>query len=126
MSVGWSVEGFGTIITATYFTVYPCLFAHVACDEGFYGDECENRCQCRNASECHFVTGSCTCQAGFAGLTCHDPCPDSSYGLGCALACECFTSGTRSCDPISGSCDCNEQWMGELCDGKEVKLASLK
>ena len=50
----------------------------------------------------------------------HDPCSDGSYGLGCALACRCFARGTRSCDPISGSCDCNEAWMGELCDGKDA------
>lgn len=89
-----------------------------ACDEGFYGDQCASRCQCRNASECDFMTGSCTCQAGFTGSTCHESCPDGAYGLGCALMCECFTRGTMSCDPTDGSCDCNEMWMGELCEGK--------
>ncbi len=117
----------GALLTSSsyfFYLVYGTFSTHLhaACSEGFYGDGCEGRCQCRNTSECHFATGSCTCQAGFTGSTCHDSCPDGSYGLACALTCPCFDSGTRSCDPISGSCDCNDLWMGELCDGKDSYL----
>lgn len=73
-------------------------------------------CQCRNISECDFITGSCACQAGFTGSTCHDLCPDGSYGLECGLTCQCLAAGTRSCDHITGSCDCQDMWVGDLCD----------
>lgn len=89
---------------------------YAACIEGFFGDRCEDLCQCRNISECDFITGSCACQAGFTGSTCHDLCPDGSYGLECGLTCQCLTRGTRSCDHITGSCDCQDMWVGDLCD----------
>lgn len=88
----------------------------LACAQGFYGDQCGSPCQCTNISQCDPVTGSCTCQTGFAGPTCHAPCPEGSYGLRCASTCQCFDAGTESCDPVNGLCDCTETWRGAFCD----------
>lgn len=102
-----------------------CVSVCVACAQGFFGDGCTTACQCRNASECDHISGSCTCQAGFTGITCHGSCPSGFYGLGCGLTCQCFTAGTRSCDPIAGSCDCREMWIGLLCDIEGVLANTL-
>ena len=73
-------------------------------------------CECRNSSECDPVSGSCTCQTGYSGLTCHNLCPGGSFGLRCASTCQCMVNTTKSCDPFNGSCDCHDMWMGEFCD----------
>ena len=62
------------------------------------------------------MTGFCNCSAGFMGATCHQLCPNGTYGLGCASPCQCFTTGTRSCHHVNGSCDCLDSWTGELCE----------
>ena len=62
------------------------------------------------------MTGFCNCLDGFMGATCRQPCPNGTYGLGCASRCQCFTIGTRSCHHVNGSCDCLDSWTGELCE----------
>ena len=95
----------------------------LACQDGFYGDNCDNSCACRVVTECtDKINGGCTCQAGFTGTTCEQTCPTGLYGLGCASECECSLMGTRVCDHITGLCDCLDSWRGFLCEieGKSV------
>ena len=70
------------------------------------------------------MTGFCDCSAGFMGLTCHQRCPNGSYGLNCASQCQCSMTGTRLCNHVNGSCDCLDSWSGELCDSKVEGITS--
>ena len=38
---------------------------------GFYGQNCEEVCQCQNGAECNFITGECTCTIGWSGEYCN-------------------------------------------------------
>ena len=62
------------------------------------------------------MTGLCSCSAGFMGPTCHQMCNAGFYGLNCSSVCQCFATGTRSCHNVNGSCDCLDDWTGEICD----------
>lgn len=41
------------------------------CPAGFYGQNCEEVCQCQNGAECDFITGGCTCTIGWSGEYCN-------------------------------------------------------
>ncbi|XP_047667512.1 N-acetylglucosamine-1-phosphodiester alpha-N-acetylglucosaminidase isoform X2 [Tachysurus fulvidraco] len=41
-----------------------------ACNAGFYGDGCKDKCMCKNGGTCDHVNGQCTCPAGFHGYSC--------------------------------------------------------
>jgi hypothetical protein len=92
------------------------LSLHAACPSGLFGRNCLQTCTCNEDEECNKMTGFCNCSAGFMGSTCHQTCPGGTYGLSCASQCQCFTTGTRSCHHINGSCDCLDSWTGELCE----------
>lgn len=50
------------------------MFPHLDCSEGFYGDECENKCgYCINSTKCHHVNGTCMdgCEPGYKGEYCN-------------------------------------------------------
>lgn len=41
-----------------------------ACSKGFFGEGCEQRCDCAHSSSCHHVTGRCECVPGWRGARC--------------------------------------------------------
>ena len=45
-------------------------------------------------------------------------CPDGLYSDGCRLSCQCVNS--PPCDRVTGSCQCNDGYMGQICDKKCV------
>ena len=48
------------------YSVYP----HAECPDGFYGEDCGEKCECENKGQCDHQTGRCTCTPGWRGRTC--------------------------------------------------------
>ena len=40
------------------------------CPDGFYGEDCGEKCECENKGRCDHQTGRCTCTPGWRGRTC--------------------------------------------------------
>ena len=52
-----------------------CLFlcscsAATACASGYFGQDCQEPCPCKNGASCNPVDGSCACTAGFKDANC--------------------------------------------------------
>lgn len=73
------------------------------CSNGWYGNQCEQRCQCENNASCDTVSGRCSCQPGYSGPLCQYRCKLGYYGDQCSSQCECEES--CMCDPVSGACN---------------------
>ena len=43
-------------------------------------------------------------------------CPEGNWGDNCTQTCSCNTANTRTCDIVSGTCDCLDGWTGDSCD----------
>lgn len=69
-----------------------------------YGKNCENKCKCKNNSQCSPVNGSCICAAGFRGEDCSQECPENTYGEDCAQKCACKNGA--NCLKENGRCNC--------------------
>ncbi|XP_077442493.1 multiple epidermal growth factor-like domains protein 10 isoform X1 [Vanacampus margaritifer] len=89
------------------------LYCNETCTPGFYGESCQQVCQCQNGADCHSVTGKCVCAPGFLGFDCSVPCPAGSYGVNCSSTCNCKNGA--QCSPADGSCFCKPGWHGVDC-----------
>ena len=114
----------------------PFPVPSAACPDGSYGYYCIGQCGCRSSrsvrvvvghlltspalplppSECRKTDGVCVCDGGYAGPSCHQPCPEGTFGPGCRSSCSCSPPGTESCDHITGLCSCLSNWTGSLCN----------
>ncbi|XP_071494817.1 LOW QUALITY PROTEIN: usherin-like [Diadema antillarum] len=101
------------------------------CRDGFYGlrqNGC-SQCDCEEAgtepgTACDKETGQCVCKANVQGLRC-DQCAPETYNLqlssvqGCT-PCSCNTPGTvngsRTCDTVTGQCECKANVLGQTCN----------
>ncbi|VDL64411.1 unnamed protein product, partial [Nippostrongylus brasiliensis] len=99
------------------------LYGYCTCDEGFYGEHCDNAKNVlkfvkilRVESLGIYETGKCICRAGFYGPLCKRRCPIGFYGPSCAKKCQC-KDGLR-CDAVTGDCGkrCPPGFTGESCD----------
>lgn len=89
------------------------FYYHTACDEHFYGENCETPCKCgRGAQTCHHING-CVCELGWTGETCEldvnecltSPCQgDHELCLN--------TPGSYRCDCTPGFNKSNDQCIG--------------
>ena len=62
------------VVVATYVIAYVNLFFRFAlvcieCDAGYYGRNCEEKCNCKRGS-CDRFNGTCYCPAGWTGDDC--------------------------------------------------------
>ncbi|KAJ8267888.1 hypothetical protein COCON_G00130600 [Conger conger] len=73
------------------------------CLPGFYGDGCNQTCECWNGGSCDPVHGLCTCPAGYQGVLCEQECAIGLYGIKCAQECHC--QDMCPCDPVTGTCN---------------------
>ena len=39
---------------------------------GYYGDKCQQKCDCADGGTCHHVTGQCLCKLGWTGARCNE------------------------------------------------------
>ena len=62
--MSWGSATLCTLMIAFIVRVY------IECAAGTYGPNCSLRCQCRDSSDCHPVSGQCICAAGWTGLAC--------------------------------------------------------
>ncbi|XP_048256435.1 multiple epidermal growth factor-like domains protein 10 isoform X2 [Haliotis rufescens] len=109
------------------------------CTSGYYGSNCEQRCdarQCKMTSSCD-VQGQCVggCAAGYQGTDCIQACTSGMYGPNCARECSSRHCKTRpsSCDRVIGRCPdgCEDGWTEIDCtrncaDGFYGNNCSLK
>ena len=78
-----------------------------ACDQGFYGDNCQETCQCSvlHSSYCQTTDGACTCKTGWTGSTCTEDvneCMDQSK-YDCPTNARCVNSiGSFLCNCFEG------------------------
>ena len=93
-----------------------------ACEEGKFGFNCTQLCECDNDAKCDPVTGTCHCKLGWMGDRCEIPCPPGKFGPGCKHTCNCKNSA--GCDPVTGCCQCSNGWYGQQCDLGESLLIS--
>lgn len=85
------------------------------CPVGTYGVRCAETCQCVNGGKCYHVSGSCLCEAGFAGERCEARlCPEGLYGIKCDKRCPCHLDHTHrwgsatleGCALLTFECQC--------------------
>lgn len=72
------------------------------CKVGYFGDKCEGKCP-ENCKRCNKTTGIC------------EECEDGFYGEKCELNCSAHCKEGK-CDIVTGECQCEEFFTGELCD----------
>ena len=84
------------------------------CADGYYGDNCEEECQCGSAGHCNPFTGQCSCDLGWQGSTCEELCPAGRFGPDCIHTCQCDHGA--GCDPMSGCCQCTPGYYGQMCE----------
>lgn len=46
------------------------LLLFTVCPPGFFGERCEEHCDCMHGSSCHHQTGACHCAKGWRGRHC--------------------------------------------------------
>ncbi|XP_069120712.1 uncharacterized protein [Argopecten irradians] len=81
------------------------------CSEGFYGNRCQQQCNCFHG-HCS-DTGDCVCSPGWHGDFCDQQCPTDHYGSGCNLTCHCDHG---HCHQEIGTCICDPGYHGDHCD----------
>ena len=59
-----------SILTNSILILYPSHSLVTACDAGFFGEDCKERCSCSNGATCDHRTGTCVCAAGWRGRNC--------------------------------------------------------
>ncbi|CAG5126944.1 unnamed protein product, partial [Candidula unifasciata] len=80
------------------------------CKVGYFGRDCEQKCNCAWDQPCPPSTGFCQsgCAPGYRGLSCNLQCEPQNYGQDCEGNCSqnCFTGKplNRFCDFITGHC----------------------
>lgn len=73
------------------------------------------RCgQCKGQQPCTVAEGRClTCEPGWNGTKCDQPCATGFYGEGCGHRCPPCRDG-HACNHVTGKCPrCNAGWIGD-------------
>ncbi|KPP75217.1 multiple epidermal growth factor-like domains protein 10-like [Scleropages formosus] len=89
------------------------LTCGAALQDGTYGMDCKENCDCSRANGCHPATGYCRCLAGWTGIHCDSVCPEGRWGPNCSLSCNCKNGA--SCSPDEGTCECAPGYRGTTC-----------
>lgn len=74
-----------------------------------------SRCgQCKGQQPCTVAEGRClTCEPGWNGTKCDQPCATGFYGEGCGHRCPPCRDG-HACNHVTGKCTrCNAGWIGD-------------
>ena len=87
-----------------------------ACNQDFYGENCEVPCRCgRGSKECNYITG-CICNEGWKGDGCEEDINECHLNNTC-------TGDHEVCVNTPGSyrCDCDKgyQNISGICQGKK-------
>lgn len=64
-----------------FFSELLSCFLLTGCPKGFYGKQCNKKCNCANNGRCHRTYGACLCDPGLYGRFCHlrkSHCPDTT------------------------------------------------
>ncbi|CAL1536344.1 unnamed protein product [Lymnaea stagnalis] len=111
------------------------IYGDSSCPAGWYGPECNKKCQCSDPGEaCLVMTGGCSsgCAPGYHGDSCDQECLPGFWGVNCLQRCRSLCYG-HICDRITGRCvqgcvqesnspeckvDCDRGWFGANCQYK--------
>ncbi|CAL1536343.1 unnamed protein product [Lymnaea stagnalis] len=94
-------------IPTTFLTLCEVeIFGDSSCPAGWYGPECNKKCQCSDPGEaCLVMTGGCSsgCAPGYYGESCDQECLPGYWGVDCLEQCSsiCYA---YSCARESGRC----------------------
>ena len=81
------------------------------CPAGSWGQECDQRCDCRQGGVCRKEDGACLCPPGYQGARCEDQCQQGTFGEDCSSSCQC--SAGHFCHHITGDClKCSDNTFG--------------
>ena len=94
------------------------------CNNGKFGTDCRDTCQCENGGQCDISTGQCSCPAGWVGPVCEQRCSAGRYGLNCMDTCDC--QNNSPCDHVTGVCECTPGYMGDQCKEGECLCTTVK
>lgn len=64
-----SIRNRGHFKALTLYAERLCVSSE-ACSKGFFGEGCEQSCDCVHSASCHHVTGRCECEPGWRGARC--------------------------------------------------------
>ena len=66
-----SVKTFLSTTGGSYHKFTMSCFLCAGCPKGFYGKQCNKKCNCANNGRCHRTYGACLCDPGLYGRFCH-------------------------------------------------------
>uniref|UniRef100_A0A3B3R8R4 EGF-like and EMI domain containing 1 n=1 Tax=Paramormyrops kingsleyae TaxID=1676925 RepID=A0A3B3R8R4_9TELE len=89
---------------------------------GYFGKNCQSRCNCPRNVHCHRLYGTCLCAPGLYGRFCHLACPSWTYGAGCSKECACVLETSSGCRANNGSCVCKPGYQGTACQSGTLQL----
>ncbi|KAF7271317.1 hypothetical protein GWI33_015789 [Rhynchophorus ferrugineus] len=102
-----------------------------ACKTGYFGFPDCRPCNCPSSAYCEPNTGKCVCPPRVTGEKC-DQCEPLTYGYDSLIGCEeckCNPLGVvgnqMQCDLLDGSCPCQENIVGRICDNCEAGYYSF-
>lgn len=110
----------GSCICPPGFTGYLC---GETCANGSFGEDCAQKCDCKNGATCSPETGQCQCPAGWEGQQCDRPCSNNSFGIHCNQKCVCKNGA--SCNPVNGKSSIIKIACVEI-PGINLKLSPVK
>lgn len=129
---------FRNFMSATFFscglekmprTLKICFRCDKQCEEGSFGANCSQTCQCQNGGVCNHISGHCQCAPGWRGKKCNKgffawkcfkkffqflACTKGFFGQDCAQLCKC-PGLEASCDHVTGQCECPPGFKGLQC-----------
>ncbi|KAL4236973.1 hypothetical protein ACF0H5_005357 [Mactra antiquata] len=102
-------------------SVNICDFQLKECMKYWFGEECENTCNCEDHEEvCDDITGKCKtgCSPGWVGSGCQTAC-SQGYGPDCKFQCGHCAPNT-TCNHVTGTCPqgCEAGWTGMFCTSR--------
>ncbi|CAH1716292.1 unnamed protein product [Chironomus riparius] len=95
---------------------YAGVKCESTCPLGYYGQECQHQCNCKNNSSCDPVSGECFCDRGWMGRTCDEKCPNGYFGQNCKERCPDNMPPKTTCDHVTGDYKCRPGYIGLTCD----------
>lgn len=131
-SARWDGKVIGAVILCSWMNLFIVISLSIEghhcdrpCDEGTFGKDCKEQCDCRNNGTCNPQSGQCRCSAGWTGEHCEQKCPFGHFGFNCAQKCDCNFNNSITCDAVDGRCICKSPWSGQYSQQNYIGTNSI-